>query len=82
MLLLFPNDGRKLRKLILGLLKAKLATEIKRLNYVQSYTLVNEHIEKKEEKLIVIQTEHKEKVLAFLQKSFPEAHPFSFPSPL
>jgi uncharacterized protein involved in tolerance to divalent cations len=79
MLLVFPNDGRKLRKLILGLLKAKLATEIKRLNYVQSYRLVNANIEKKEEKLIFIQTEQKEKVLAFLQKSFPEAHPLPFP---
>ncbi|MDR0651100.1 MAG: hypothetical protein LBG59_07060 [Candidatus Peribacteria bacterium] len=65
----------------MGLLKAKLATEIKRVNYIQSYTLVNDKIEKKEEKLIFIQTEQKEKVLAFLQKSFPEAHPFPFSSP-
>jgi hypothetical protein len=43
------------------------------MNYLQSYTLINDKIEKKEEKLIAIQTEQPDKVLSFLQKSFPEA---------
>lgn len=73
MLISFPNDGRKLRKLITGVLKAKLATEIKRMNYIQSYTLGEKSIEKKEEKLLWLQTDQPEKVSAFLQKSFPEA---------
>ena len=75
MLLTFPNDWRKLRKLITWLLKAQLATEIKRLNYTQSYTLTNNKIEKKEEKLLYIQTHHPEKVQNFLTKSFPDAKP-------
>ncbi|MDR2541784.1 MAG: hypothetical protein LBD11_08880 [Candidatus Peribacteria bacterium] len=73
MLISFPNDGRKLKKLITGVLKAKLALEIKRMNYLQSYTLVENTVEKKEEKLLWIKTDQVEKVSAFLQKSFPEA---------
>jgi hypothetical protein len=78
MLISFPNDGRKLRKLITGLLKAKLATEITRMNYVQTYVLVAGNIEKQEKKLLWVQTDQPEKVSAFLQKSFPEGRQISF----
>lgn len=73
MFLIFPNDWRKLRKLITWLLKAKLATQIIKLNYVQSYTLTNNTVEKQQEKLIYIQTEDQEKTKSFITKSFPEA---------
>ncbi|MDR2190249.1 MAG: hypothetical protein LBP53_03520 [Candidatus Peribacteria bacterium] len=43
------------------------------MNYLQSYILNQEKIEKKAEKLVYIQTTSPEKVLAFLHKSFPEA---------
>ena len=79
MLFTFPNDWRKLRKLITWLLKAKLATEIKKLNYVQSYTLIDDGIVKKQEKLVYISTEHPDKVQIFLTKSFPEAKTISCP---
>ncbi|MDR3169058.1 MAG: hypothetical protein LBU27_04805 [Candidatus Peribacteria bacterium] len=77
MLISFPNDGRKLRKLITGLLKAKLAMEITRMNYVQTYGLVEGKIEKQEKKLLWVQTDQPEKVSAFLQKSFPEGSQIS-----
>jgi uncharacterized protein involved in tolerance to divalent cations len=76
MLFTFPNDWRKLKKLITWLLKAHLATEIKRINYLQSYTLQENKIVKKEEKLIAITTTQPEKVTAFLAKQFPESTPF------
>jgi hypothetical protein len=47
------------------------------MNYLQSYTLVENAVEKKEEKLLWISTDQSEKVSAFLQKSFPEAVIFS-----
>ncbi|MDD2536926.1 MAG: hypothetical protein PHU61_00305 [Candidatus Absconditabacteria bacterium] len=73
MLISFPNDGRKLKKLIIGLLKSGLTSEIKRLNYIESYTLQEGKIEKKPEKIISFSTEHSEKVEQFLQKNFSEA---------
>ena len=77
MLRTFPPDWRKLKKLITGLLKAQLATEIKRMNYIQSYRLKENQIEKKEEKLLYIQTTQPEKITIFLQKNFPEAKEIS-----
>ena len=59
-----------------GLLKSQLATEIKRMNYLQSYTLIDNKIQKTEEKLLFIQTTQPDKVLAFLSKNFPEAKEF------
>jgi len=73
----FPNDGRKLRKLITGLLKSQLVSEVKRLNYVQSYRLIDERIEKSEEKLLRLHTEQEDKVKAFLEKNFSEAKLFT-----
>ena len=54
MILSCPYDGRKLRYLINALLKSGIASEVKRLNYVQSYTLVDKTIKKQEEKILII----------------------------
>ncbi|GHW02946.1 hypothetical protein AGMMS50249_7320 [candidate division SR1 bacterium] len=80
MLITFPNDGRKLKKLIMGLLKSHLATSIIRLNYAQSYTLFSDQkkIEKSDLKLIKIETDKSDQVQAFLTKNFPEYSIFSF----
>jgi hypothetical protein len=77
MLLVIPNDWRKLRRLITWILKANLATEIIRLNYLQSYTLSDQHIQKTEKKALFIKTSQQEKLKLFLQKNYPEAecHP-------
>ncbi|MDD3262252.1 MAG: hypothetical protein PHR61_00230 [Candidatus Absconditabacteria bacterium] len=67
-----PSDGRKLRYLINGLLKSGLVQEIKRINYVKSYYLIEKTIEKKEEKLLIIVGLDNEKIKQFVQKQRPE----------
>ncbi len=71
----YPNEGRKLQRLIIAVLKQGLATSINRLNYVKKYTLVAGKLHREEEKILLIKTdeEKKEKLLAFLQKQHPDA---------
>ncbi len=80
MFIIFPNDWRKLRRLITGLLKSWLTTEVIRMNYLQSYALLsgaetrkNDQIKKSDLKLLYLVTEQAEKVESFLEKGFPEA---------
>lgn len=67
----YKNDGRKLRQIITGLLKSWAATEIKRINYAQSYTLHDNKIQKTEEKAVLIEyaPENQKKVETLLKKS-------------
>ncbi|MDR0369179.1 MAG: hypothetical protein LBH96_01190 [Candidatus Peribacteria bacterium] len=58
--------------MITGMLKAKLASEVIRLNYIQSYILSEQQIKKAEKKLIFISTTEHEKLKSFLQKNYPE----------
>lgn len=67
-----PSDWRKLRYLINWLLKSWLVQEIKRINYVKSYYLIEKTIEKKEEKLLIIVWLDNEKIKQFVQKQRPE----------
>ncbi len=67
-----PSDGRKLRYLINWLLKSWLVQEIKRINYVKSYRIVEKNIKKQEEKLLVIIWPDNEKIKQFIQKQRPE----------
>lgn len=67
-----PSDWRKLRYLINWLLKSWLVQEIKRINYVKSYCLIEKTIEKKEEKLLIILWLDNEKIKQFIQKQRPE----------
>ena len=48
------QEPKQLRKTIIMLLKSGTANEIKKLNYISSYTLVDKKIEKKQEKLLAI----------------------------
>ena len=58
MLLVSSNqEPKQLRKTIIMLLKSWTATEIKKLNYISSYKLVDKKIEKKQEKLLAINFE-------------------------
>ncbi len=68
-----PYDWRKLRYLINALLKSGIVSEVKRINYVQSYTLREKSIQKQEEKLLLIFGSDQEKIKAFLLKQAPEA---------
>ncbi len=67
-----PYDGRKVRQLITMLLKSWAATEIKRLNYVQSYTLNDKSIKKQEEKILLIFGADTTKLQNLLAKQAPD----------
>lgn len=54
-------DGRKIRQLINWLLKSWVVNEVKRLNYVKSYSLKDWKILKSEEKILLIDFDEKNK---------------------
>lgn len=69
----YPNDGRNLKRLIIGVLKQKLATCVQRINYMKSYTLHEWKIVKCEEKVVIMKTtsDRVEKLVNFVQKQHP-----------
>ncbi len=71
----YKNEGRKLRQIITWLLKSWAATNIRRINYTQAYTLHDNKIQKTEEKAVIVEytPENFEKVESLLKKS--DIHP-------
>ncbi len=69
----YPNDWRALKRLILQLLKQKLAACIQRINYVKSYYRREWSLKQEDEKLLIIKTTlaKKEQLLATLIKQHP-----------
>ncbi len=67
----YKNDGRKLKHIITWLLKSWAATNIRRLNYIQSYSLHEDKIQKTEEKAVIVEftAENKWKIESLLKKS-------------
>ncbi len=65
-------NSRELRKIILAILKSWMADNIKRLNYVQSYSSQEKWVRKIEEKLLLIHTENMDNLQKFLSKNFPQ----------
>lgn len=67
----YKNDGRKLKQIITWLLKSWTATKIRRMNYIQSYTLHENKIQKEEEKAVIVEyiPENIGKVESLLKKS-------------
>ena len=65
-------NSRELRKIILAILKSWMADNIKRLNYVQSYSSQEKWVKKIEEKLLLIHTENMDNLQKFLSKNFPQ----------
>ena len=65
-------NSRELRKIIVAILKSWTAKNIKKLNYIQNYSLKEKNIEKSEEKIILIYSENQDKLLEFLSKNFPQ----------
>lgn len=47
-------------------------TEIKKVNYVQNFVLVDTKLEKTEMKMLVMSTENEKKLVEFLSKNFPQ----------
>lgn len=71
----YPNNGRKLKQMITGLLKSWLVQEVQRINYIRSYVLVDNKIKPEEIKLIELfhKPEHQEKIEKMISKNWPEA---------
>jgi hypothetical protein len=49
-----------------------MAEKIKKINYVQDYSLENQKITKTEEKILLIHTQDENRLLDFLSKNFPQ----------
>ena len=69
---LYRWKSRDLRKIIVALLKSWFAIEIKKVNYVQNFVLVDTKLEKTEMKMLVMSTENEKKLVEFLSKNFPQ----------
>lgn len=69
---IYRGKSRELRKIIIAILKSWMAEKIKKINYVQSYSLENQKTTKTEEKILLIYTQDENKLLDFLSKNFPQ----------
>lgn len=69
----YPNNGRQLKRLIIGILKQNLATCVQRINYMKSYSLHEWKIVKSEEKIVMMKTtsDRIEKLVNFVKKQHP-----------
>lgn len=65
-------SSRDLRKIILSLIKSWIADNIKRINYIQNYSMDDKSVKKDEEKLILINAKDYDKLMDFLSKNFPQ----------
>lgn len=69
---IYRGKSRELRKIITAILKSWIAEKIKKINYVQDYSLENQKITKTEEKILLIYTQDENRLLDFLSKNFPQ----------
>ena len=69
---IYRGKSRELKKIITAILKSWIAEKIKRINYVQDYSLENQKITKTEEKILLIYTQDENRLLDFLSKNFPQ----------
>ena len=69
---IYRGKSRELRKFITAILKSWIAEKIKKINYVQDYSLENQKITKTEEKILLIYTQDENRSLDFLSKNFPQ----------
>lgn len=65
-------NSRELRKIITAILKSWIASNVKKLNYVQDYCLNDKKIEKTEQKLLLVYTDDYAKLTDFLSKNFSQ----------
>lgn len=68
----YRGNSRDLRKIILSLIKSWVADNIKRINYIQNYSVNDKSVKKDEEKLILINAKDYDKLIDFLSKNFPQ----------
>ena len=65
-------NSRELRKIILVILKSWMADNVKKVNYVQNYTLQEKGVNKVEEKILLIHSKKQDDLLDFLSKKFSQ----------
>ena len=63
---------RELRKIIVAILKSWLVKEVNKINYVQNFELLDKNIEKREVKILFINTDNEDKLLNFVSKNFSQ----------
>lgn len=73
----YPNDGRKLKRLVQGVVQGGFAACIQIMNYVHSYYIREWKLKKAQEKLVVCKTsvDKKDKLIEFVKKQ----HPYEIP---
>ncbi|MFZ2151148.1 MAG: divalent cation tolerance protein CutA [Candidatus Absconditicoccaceae bacterium] len=73
----FPNDGRKLKNFILGLIKSGMAKCVNRINYVKSYYMWEGKLKNEQEKILLIKLPegNKEKIIGYFKKNHPHQTP-------
>lgn len=69
---IYRGKSRELKKIITAILKSWIAEKIKKINYVQDYSLESQKITKTEEKILLIYTQDENRLLDFLSKNFPQ----------
>lgn len=70
---IYKWKSRDLRRIIVSILKSWVADNVKKVNYVQNYSLKEwKGIEKNEEKILLVYSQDKNKLLDFLTKNFPQ----------
>lgn len=73
LLFVYKWSSRELRKIIVAILKSWVANDVKKINYVQNYTMKDEKtIVKNEEKLLLINSWDESRLNEFLLKNFPQ----------
>lgn len=73
----YGGKSRDLKRIITAILKSWLANNIYKINYWQNFSLGEKRVEKSEVKILIINSENKEKLSDFLSKNFPEIEEFN-----
>ena len=68
----YEGNSRELKKIIISLLKSWCALKVHKFNYIQSFWLKENVVEKSEIKYMIIYTDDESKLLNFLSKTFPQ----------
>lgn len=69
---LYRWTSRDLKKNIVTILKSWVASNVKKLNYVQSYKLDGKNIQKEEVKIILVCTDTVESLEDFMSRNFSQ----------
>ena len=72
LLFVYKWTSRDLRKIIVAILKSWVANEVKKVNYVQNFSINDKSVKKEEEKILLVRTKDEGSLVDFLSKNFPQ----------